>query len=118
MMKRTISIWISAVLFVTALGLVSAFATPVPAESHRGPAEITGCLQQGPTAREYLIQSTDGSTWGLYETRDMMLNDYIGRTVTVSGDVEHLSASARKSGAAEHYLRAMDLVVESESCRK
>jgi len=81
------------------------------------PVEITGCLQQGPVAKEYLLTTSDGTTWGVNE-RDMYMNNYVGHTVTVTGDVMRPTPDERKDGGAHHYLRAQDLVVESESCQR
>ena len=116
-MKSIISTWTATMIFVGALGLTSAHATnPSPATSKK-PVEVTGCLQQGPVGKEYLIQTSDGTTWGVNEA-DLYVNHYVGQTVTVVGDVMRPTADERTSGGAQHYLRAMDLVVESENCQK
>jgi hypothetical protein len=116
-MKRTIGICTTMIMFVGSFGLVGAYAVPSAAGVHRNPIEVTGCLQQGPTAKEYLLHTSDGSTWGINET-DMLMNDYLGRTVTIAGDETHPTASERSAGGAHHYLFARDVVVESESCQK
>ena len=48
----------------------------------------------------------------------MLINDYVGQTVTVVGDATRPTVSERTAGGAQHYLKAMDLVVESETCQK
>ena len=48
----------------------------------------------------------------------MYVNNYVGQAVTVVGDAMRPTADERTDGGAQHYLRAMDLVVESESCQK
>jgi hypothetical protein len=116
-MKRTISMSAAAIMFVGTFGLAGAYAAPSETGSHRNPVEVTGCLQQGPTAKEYLLHASNGTTWGINET-DMLMNDYLGRTVTIAGDATHPTASERTSGGAHHYLLARDVVVESESCQK
>jgi hypothetical protein len=116
-MKRTIGISAAAIMFVGTFGLAGAYAAPSEAGVHRNPVEITGCLEPGPTAKEYLLHSSDGTTWGINET-DMLMNDYVGRTVTIAGDATRPDASERTAGGAHHYLLARDLVVESESCQK
>jgi len=87
--------------------------------------ELTGCLRQGPIAKEYLLLTDDGKTWAVTSAdRDMYINYYVGQTVTVSGDVVHSTAaiktlaSENKSAAAHGHLRAMDLMVDSETCQK
>ena len=116
-MKSTISMWAATMMFVGALGLTSAHAANPSRATYRQPVEVTGCLQQGPAAKEYLIQASDGTTWGINEA-DMYVNNYVGQTVTVVGDAMRPTADERTDGGAQHYLRAMDLVVESESCQK
>jgi hypothetical protein len=116
-MKNTVSKWTLAITFVGALGLASAYATPARSTKHKSPVEITGCLQPGPVSKEYLLEASDGTTWGINEA-DLMMNNYVGQTVTVAGDAIHPTASERKAGGAQHFLKAMDLVVDSESCQK
>jgi hypothetical protein len=117
-MKTAISRWTTAIMFVGTLGIAG---TPVALASQAGykkPVEITGCLQQGPVAKEYLLKASDGATWGVNE-RDMYMNNYVGQTVTVVGDAMRPTADERGAGGgAQHYLRARDLVVESESCQR
>ncbi len=60
-MKRKLSITASALLFLGTAGLSTALAAPAP---RPGTTEVTGCLQSGPVAKEYLIRSSDGTTLG------------------------------------------------------
>jgi hypothetical protein len=116
-MKSTLGICTTTIMFLGSFGLAGAYAAPSETGSHRSPVEITGCLQQGPTAKEYLLQASDGTTWGINET-DMLMNGYVGRTVTVAGDATHPNASERTAGGAHRYLMARDIVVENETCQK
>jgi hypothetical protein len=116
-MKRTIGICTTMIMFAGTIGLSAAYAAPSESGAHRNPIEVTGCLQQGPAAKEYVLRTSDGTTWGINET-DMLMNDYLGQTVTISGDATHPTASERAAGEAHHYLQARDVVVESESCQK
>ena len=116
-MKRTMGILATSIMFVGTVGLGTAFAAPAATGAHRGPISVTGCLQQGPVAKEYLLHASDGTTWGVNET-DMHMNNYLGKTVTVSGDAMHSTASEEKAGGAHHYLKAFDVLVESQSCQK
>ncbi|HVO78944.1 MAG TPA: hypothetical protein VMT39_02915 [Candidatus Bathyarchaeia archaeon] len=115
-MKRTVFLSAASLLFAGSIGLGTAFAAPTPI-TPPGTKQITGCLAVGPTAREYLLKTSDGATWGVTE-KDMMMNDYVGKQVTITGDVEHPSASVRKEGNATHYVRARDIVVENDTCQK
>jgi hypothetical protein len=116
-MKNTISMWTTAIMFVGTLGIASAPAASASQTTYRKPVEITGCLQQGPVAKEYMLKASDGTTWGVNEI-DMMMNNYVGQTVTVVGDVMRPTSSERTAGGAHQYLRARDLVVESETCQR
>ncbi len=117
-MNRMKTMSLSTLFFLGTLGLGSAYAAPASAPITRGATEITGCLQQGPDAKEYLIQASDGTKWGVNEDRDMMLNDYVGKTVTIAGDHIRPTAAERTDGGASRYLLARDVVVESQGCQK
>ena len=105
------------------LALGSAQAAPAP-QAMQKTVEVTGCLQQGPAAKEYVLLGNDGSTWGVISAdKDMYMNDYVGETVTIVGDSMHPSArlkaaAAEQNQAIQHYARAMDVAVESETCQK
>jgi hypothetical protein len=116
-MKTKIGVWVATMMFVGTLGITSAHAANASQATYRNPVEVTGCLQQGPVAKEYLIRSSDGTTWGVNEA-DMMMNNYVDQTVTVVGDGMRPTAAERTDGGAQHYVRALDLVVESETCQK
>ena len=57
----------------------------------------------------------DAATWGINES-DMLMNNYVDHTVTVSGDRVHPTAAERND--AQHFLRAYDVVVQSSTCQK
>jgi hypothetical protein len=114
-MKATISLWITSAMFFCTLGTLALYAAPASHSASRTPTEVTGCLEQGPTAKEYVLKASDGTTWGINETA-MLMNNYVDHTVTVSGDRVHPTAAERND--AQHFLRAYDVVVESSNCQK
>jgi hypothetical protein len=116
-MKSTIHSWVAAMMFAGTLGVPSAHAQNPSPTTYQKPVEVTGCLQQGPVAKEYLIRASDGTTWGVNEA-DMMINNYVDQTVTVVGDAMRPTTKVRTDGAAQRYLKARDSVVESETCQK
>jgi hypothetical protein len=116
-MKRTLFLAASTVLFFGTAGLTNLSASTNHSMSHSQAVEVTGCLQAGPVAKEYLLQASDGTTWGINET-DMLLNNYIGHSVTVAGDRMHATTAERRDGGASHYLLARDVVVENQPCQK
>ena len=116
-MKANIGIWATAIMFAGTFGTVTAHATSVPKASYRAPVEITGCLEPGPAAKEYVLKVSDGTRWGIRES-DMLMNNYVDHEVTVAGDPIHPTASERSAAGAQHFVRAYDLAVESNSCSK
>ena len=116
-MKANIGIWAAAIMFAGTFGTVTAQATSASKASYRTPVEVTGCLEQGPAAKEYVIRASDGTTWGIRES-DMLMNNYVDHEVTVSGDPVHPTASERAAADVHHFIRAYDVAVESNSCHK
>jgi len=114
-MKATISFWIMTAMLFCTLGTLALYAAPASHSASRTATEVTGCLEQGPTAKEYLLKTSDGTTWGVNEA-DMLMNNYVDHTVTVSGDRVRPTATERND--AQHFLRAYDVVVESSNCQK
>ena len=109
----------SAAVFLFAAGPMMASTAPTHAMSPTHPTDVTGCLEPGPVAKEYLVRSSDGTEWGVNESdRDLRLNNYVGQTVTIAGDPEPASKAERKAGEASHYLYARDVMVAAESCQK
>ena len=116
-MKATISLGITTLMFFGTLGTLAAHATSASNTASRQAVEVTGCLEQGPTAKEYLLKTSDGTTWGIHET-DMLMNNYVDHTVTISGDRMHPTAAERRAGGAQQFLRAFDVLVNSGTCQK
>ena len=115
-MKANIGVWAAAIMFAGTFGAATAVATSTSKASYRAPVEVTGCLEQGPAAKEYVIQASDGTTWGIRES-DMLMNNYLEHEVTVSGDPVQPTASERSAGV-HHFIWAYDVLVESTSCHK
>ena len=116
-MKSNIGVWATAIMLAGTLGALTAQAAPASKATTKGPTEITGCLEQGPAAKDYVLRASDGTTWGVRE-KDMMMNNYISHEVTVAGDVFHPTASERTAAGTNHFLRAYDLVVDSDTCSR
>ena len=116
-MKSNIGIWAAAIMFAGTFGTVKAQATSASKASYKAPVEVTGCLEQGPAAKEYLLRASDGTTWGVRET-DILMNNYVGHEVTVAGDPVHPTASERSAAGAHRFIRAYDVAVESNTCNK
>jgi len=116
-MKRSLSLFAASALFFAVVGLTNVFASTNKTPSSTRAIAVTGCLEPGPVAKEYIVQGNDGKAWGVNE-KDLMLNNYVGKTVTVAGDPTHATLDERKSGGASHYMLARDVVVDSKSCQE
>ena len=90
---------------------------------------ITGCLQQGDSAKEFALTGQDGSTWEV-RSDSVNLANHVGETVTATGAVSHANMHGMKEdakkeaqehgmdkGATEHgHMTITDLNVVSRSC--
>jgi hypothetical protein len=56
---------------------------------------LTGCLQQGDDADEYVLTAKDGSRWELRSERVKMAS-HVGHTVTISGTAGRAHAKAHE----------------------
>ncbi len=117
-MKRALFLSTVMLLFLATGALTDATASTTASTSGSHAVEVTGCLQPGPTAKEYIVQSNNGAKWGINEKGDLMLNNYVGETVTVAGDAAHVSSQERKATDASHYLLGRDVAVDSQTCNQ
>ena len=92
--------------------------------------DITGCLSQGDSAKEFVLKGSDGSTWEV-ESDKVALADHVGHTVTATGVVsngtmhnmkEDAKDAAKDSGMkkddSEHgHLKVTAVKMVSESCK-
>ena len=84
---------------------------------------VTGCLQKGDEAGEYLITSEDGKRYGLH-SKAVDLSEHVGHKVTVAGtkmreaDKEKKEQEKKEAGGGEYAdLSVMDVKHISESCK-
>jgi hypothetical protein len=99
--------------------------------THKSTRTLTGCLQKGDSANEYLLTTKKGSTWEI-KSDSLNLGEHVGHTVTISGAVsnpkmhgmkEDAKEEAKEHGmsknAAEHgHMTVTNLKMVSESCQK
>jgi len=87
---------------------------------------VTGCLSPGDSADEFKLTQDDGSTWEI-QSKAVKLSPHVGHTVTITGKVWHPDMHGAKekakvtvdSSAKEHgHLKATDVAMVSESCKK
>jgi hypothetical protein len=92
--------------------------------------EVTGCLTQGDSAKEFLLDGKDGSTWEV-RSDGAALKDHVGHTVTATGVVsngkmhnmkEDTQEAVKDSGLTEKnkehgYLMVTKVKMVSDSCK-
>ena len=64
------------------------------------------------------IRSRDGNVWEISTDRNIYLNNYVGMTVTVKGDIADSDNQSDSSQGPNHRLRATNLVVVAQSCQR
>ena len=115
-------------LICVALAVLS---TSAIAKSKSDIRDVTGCLSQGDSAKEFHLTGNDGSTWEVGSSR-VSLRRHVGHTVTVTGVVSHAKihnmkedakdvakdTGAKKSNSEHGHLTVTNLKMVSDSCRK
>jgi hypothetical protein len=81
-------------------------------------SEVTGCLQPADTAREYSVTDRDGNVWEISTDRDVYLNNYVGMTVTVKGEIAGSDDQSDLSQETSHRLKAKNLIVVAQTCQQ
>jgi hypothetical protein len=61
---------------------------------------VTGCLTKGDSANEFLLTSTDGSTWEV-RSDSADLSSAVGKTISATGAVNHNSMHNMKEDAKD-----------------
>ncbi len=94
---------------------------------------LTGCLQKGEDANEYMLTARDGSTWEVSAADGVALAPHVGHTVTITGTASTIHAKAHeakekaKDEASEHgmtkesaehgHLKVTNVTMVSDSCK-
>jgi hypothetical protein len=121
---------IAVVLFIAAVPLARSDDKDKDKDNAR---TLTGCLQKGDEAKEYVLMAKDGSTWDL-RSDTVDLARHVGHTVTITGTAStvHAKAHEMKEGAKEEmhehgmaksdtehgHLKATKLTMVSDTCQK
>ena len=95
------------------------------AGSKKDVRDVTGCLSQGDSAKEFVLKGSDGSTWEVQSDK-IALAEHVGHTVTATGVVSNASMHNMKEDAkqtvdkdsAEHgSLTVTAVKMVSDSCK-
>ena len=96
---------LSRLLFcVVLVGLTSAWVVAQDSTNAKSKGEvrtITGCLSKGDNANEYLLASSDGSTWEVRCNNAVELASHVGQTIEAKGVVDHAKMHNMKEDAKD-----------------
>ena len=123
---------LALVMLVGAVGVLAADDKDKDKDSDKA-TSVTGCLQKGEGANEFMLTGSDGSTWEI-KSDSVDLASHVGQTVTVSGDrsKEHAKAHEMKEktksemqergmdkNATEHgHLNVSNVTKVSDTCKQ
>ena len=123
-------------LCVVLAGLTTAWAiaqdSDTDAKSKGEVRTITGCVTKGPSANEFLLTASDGSSWEVHNNNAVDLTSHLGHTVRVKGVVSNTKMhnmkkdakgaaadTGMKKNSTEHgHLKVTDVHMVSESCQQ
>jgi hypothetical protein len=108
-----------------------AMAQDTTKTTHKKTRTLTGCLQKGDDAKEYMLTTAKGATWEI-KSDSLNLGDHVGHRVTITGVLpnatmhgmkEDAKAEAREHGmdknSTEHgHMTVTNLKMVSETCQK
>jgi hypothetical protein len=121
---------------VVLAGLTTAWAiaqdSDTDAKSKGEVRSITGCVTRGPSANEFLLTASDGSTWEVHNNNAIDLTSHLGHTIRAKGVVSHSKMHNMKEDAkdvakdtgvknnnTEHgHLKVTDVRMVSDSCQQ
>ena len=92
--------------------------------------DVTGCLSKGDSAKEFVLTTSDGSTWEVQSDK-VTLADHVGHTVTATGVVSHAKmhnlkedaqeaakdTGMKKSNPEHGHMTVTDVKMVSDSCK-
>jgi len=105
--------------------VLAASLSALAGESKKDVRDITGCLSQGDDPKEFVLKSSDGSSWEVRSDK-VALAEHVGHTVTATGVVSNATAHNMKEDAKtavdkdsnEHgHLTVTTVKMVSDSCK-
>jgi hypothetical protein len=108
----------------------SAQDTTSSGKSKSADRTVTGCLAKGDSAKEFVLNAKNGSTWNL-KSDQVALAEHVGHTVTVKGVVSNVtmhnmkeeakdaaaSAGVKKENSEHGDMEVASLKMVSSSCK-
>jgi hypothetical protein len=105
--------------------ILAASMSALAGESKKDVRDVTGCLSQGGSAKEFVLKGSDGSTWEIKSDK-VSLAEHIGHTVTATGVVsnaamhnlkEETKDAVSKDSAEHGSLTVTAVKMVSDSCK-
>ena len=105
--------------------LLAASLTALAGESKKDVRDVTGCLSQGDDPKEFVLKSSDGSSWEVRSDK-VALAEHVGHTVTATGVVsnetmhnmkEDVKGAVDKDSKEHGHLTVTAVKMVSESCK-
>jgi Protein of unknown function (DUF5818) len=133
MFTRIATALLCFLMFAGAAGLSVADDKDKDKDNDKKAVNLTGCLQKGDEANEYVLTANDGSTWEV-SSDNVNLAPHVGHTVTIAGTRSGVHAKAHemkekakeemhehdmKKSSAEHgHLKVTNMKHVSETCQR
>jgi len=107
--------------------ILAASMSALAADSKKDVRDVTGCLSQGDSPKEFVLKASDGSSWELKSDSDKVaLAEHVGHTVTATGVVSNAAMHNMKEGTKETVkkdstehgsLTVTEVKMVSDSCK-
>jgi hypothetical protein len=95
---KAIGVALACGLLLISVG--SAQDTTSSGKSKSADRTVTGCLAKGDSAKEFVLNGQDGSTWNL-KSDQVALAEHVGHTVKVKGVVSNVAMHNMKEEAKD-----------------
>ena len=105
--------------------ILAASMSALAGDSKKDVRDVTGCLSQGDSAKEFVLKGSDGSTWEIKSDK-VTLAEHVGHTVTATGVVsnaamhnlnEETKDAVSKDSAEHGSLTVTAVKMVSDSCK-
>jgi len=105
--------------------ILAASMSALAADSKKDVRDVTGCLSQGDSAKEFVLKGSDGSTWDVKSDK-VTLAEHVGHTVKATGVVsnaamhnlkEETKDAVSKDSTEHGSLTVTAVKMVSESCK-
>ena len=125
---KAIGVALACGLLLISVG--SAQETTSSGKSKSADRTVIGCLAKGDSAKEFVLNGQDGSTWNL-KSDQVALAEHVGHTVTVKGVVSNVAmhnikeeakdaaagAGVKKENSEHGDMQVASLKMVSGSCK-